>query len=303
MEKIMENYIINMHTNYNSATRSDRFDLYWHVFENYFDRHFPHSGKSDPFRKRVNRFEKHLKQILIHETFWHRLYHLPEAKELAELEPRIFRETTGDTSPHEAFASDYSRFVRGQKPKEPLARLINLLYTVRCNVLHGQKILPISEWEDIRKRNEKVFSLTTPLLVHLDNLVLTQFVARGVFSYGTLQEASESDFPFQIERYHGLRIKGRLYDMGQFPAWRYNTREWVKGTVLRAPASFRLKYISLCDEIEGKQFERRLELAYDQNGNAQHIVWAYHYVSEPDHKTRIKDGIWRGSHGINAGNT
>lgn len=287
----MEGYLKLIYQNYTSATR---FEEYWFAFENYLDHHFPHDEPDDSVRKRSQRFEDHLKQILVHELFWERLYRLPEANELAELQPRVFREINKDTSAHEAFASDYSRFARGQKPKEPLVRLINLLYTVRCNSQHGQKILP-EEWEDIRKRNEQVFSLTVPLLSHLDELIMTQFVVLGVFSYGTLKEASDNDLSFRVERHEDLKIKGHLYDMGRFPAWRYNTWGWVNGCVLSTLSQFRLKHVSFCDNVEGDQFKRRLVLAYNQTNDAQHLVWAYHFASEPDFRTKIKDGVWRSS--------
>lgn len=170
---------------------------------------------------------------------------------------------------------------------------------MRNNIQHGQKPLP-DEWEDIRRRNGQVFALTTPLLSDLAELVITQFIVRGVFSYGTLKEASDADFSFTVRHYEGLRIKGHLYDMGRFPAWRYNTWGWVHGGVLRAPSQFRLKHVYFCDEVEGDQFERRLILAYDQNGDAQCLVWGYHFSSEPDIKTKIKEGIWRSSNKTDA---
>jgi gamma-glutamylcyclotransferase (GGCT)/AIG2-like uncharacterized protein YtfP len=293
----MEDYIKRIYDHYTKATD---FRQYWFVFENYLDSCFPHEGRDDSFRKRAHRFEKHLKEMLVHETFLRQLHSLPEARELAELKPRIFREINQDTSAHDAFAKDYSRFERGEKPKAPIARLINLAYTVRCNAEHGQKVLP-DEWEGMRRRNEQIFSLTTPLVSRLAELVVTQFVVLGVFSYGTLQEASDADFGFAIARKEGMRIRGRLYDMGRFPAWRYNTWERVQGCVLRAEASCRLEHVKLCDDAEGNQFERRLELAYDKTDKPQHLVWAYHFTSEPDFKTKIKDGIWRGCNNSDAG--
>ena len=297
-KNMMEDYLKFIYENYRSATH---FEKYWCAFENYLDHHFPHEEPDDSFRKRAERFEKHLKQIVVHETFWHQLYHLRETKELAELQPRIFREIDRNTFAHDAFASDYSRVIRGQKPKNPVARLINLLYIVRCNSQHGQKILP-DEWEDIRRRNEHVFSLTAPLISSLTELVITQFCVLGIFSYGTLQEASEADFSFPMERHEELRIKGHLYDMGRFPGWQYNTTGWVYGCVLSAPSLFRLKHVRFCDKVEGDQFERRLVLAYNQQGNPRFLVWAYHLLSEADFSRMIEDGIWRGSKKTDLGN-
>jgi len=293
----MEDYLKFIYDNYTSATH---FEKYWFTFENYLDHFFPHSGSKDSLRKRADRFEDCLKQIHVHEEFLKRLYGLPEAKRLAELQPMIFRETDQDMSAHKAFASDYSRFARGQKPKQPVARLVNVAYTVRCNSQHGQKIFP-DEWEDIRRRNEQVFALITPLISCLAELVITQFIVSGIFSYGTLQEASDADFSFDVEREEGLRIKGRLYDMGRFPAWRYNTWEWVHGCVLIAPERHRLQHVDSCDDVEGDQFERRLVLSYDEDDQPKHLTWAYHYKSEPDFKTKIKNGIWGGSGKPDAG--
>jgi gamma-glutamylcyclotransferase (GGCT)/AIG2-like uncharacterized protein YtfP len=293
----MEDYLTFIHSNYNSATD---FQGCWLAFENYLYHHFPYSGRGDSFRKRAQRFENHLKDICVHETFCRRLYRLPEAKELAELQPRIFRQTNPNTSAHDAFASDYSRLIPGETPKEPIAGLINLLYTVRCNFQHGQKVLP-HEFEDIRRRNAEVFALTTPLLSRLTELVITQFVVLGIFSYGTLKEASDADFGFSMERYGDMKIQGHLYDKGQFPGCRYDTGGWVHGCVLSAPSRFRLEHVSFCDDIEGEQFDRRLVLVYHATEKPKHLAWAYHFASEPDFRTKVKDGIWRASNKTNAG--
>jgi|ETN02SMinimDraft_4_1059925.scaffolds.fasta_scaffold20008_1 gamma-glutamylcyclotransferase (GGCT)/AIG2-like uncharacterized protein YtfP len=299
----MEDYLKLIYQNYADANSdANSFQHYWFAFENYLDHHFPHNLSDNSLRKRAHRFEEHLKEILVHEEFWSQLYRMPEAKELAELKPRIFREANQSKAAHDAFASDYSRFINGKKSKEPVARLINLFYIVRCNLHHGGKILP-DEWEDIRKRNEHVYALTTPLLSALAEMLITQFVVLGIFSYGTLKEASDKDFSFTMGRHENLRIKGHLYNMGLFPAWRYNTMGWVHGCVLRAPSQFRLKYIRFCDDIEGDQFNRRLVLAYDETGNEQCLVWVYHFSSEPDFKTKIKDGMWTDSSKTDAEDT
>ena len=195
---------------YQNYSRATSFREYW--YENYLDWCFPRLSETEPFRKRFQRFEKYLQSVLVHDVFLSRLFALDEAKSLAELQPRIFREHTGatSTSAHETFASDYARYARGQKPKEPIARLLYLLYTVRCNDQHGQKILP-EEWEEIRRRNELVFSLTVPLLAILDELIMTFFVATGIFSYGTLQNlVTTKDFPFSVEALPEMKIKGHF---------------------------------------------------------------------------------------------
>ena len=63
---------------------------------------FPHLGEDDNFRKRLQRFEEYLQRVLVHHVFLSRTFTLDEAKSLAELQPRIFRESTGNTSAHEA---------------------------------------------------------------------------------------------------------------------------------------------------------------------------------------------------------
>lgn len=280
---------------YDNYTRASGFNEYWYAFENYLDLRFPPAAERESFLARLKRFEDYLMQVLVHETFWRRIYRSACIRDLAELQPRVFRENTGDTSAHDAFASDFSRFTRGQKPKEPIARVLNLLYTVRCNVQHGQKPLP-DEWEEIRKRNELVFSLTIPIIAKIDELVIALFIAAGIFSYGTLQEALDDQrFPYSTERLDGFRIKGHLFDLGIFPAWRYETWGWVHGCILRVPTMFRLKHLAFCDEVEGERFERRLALAYGENDQPQHIVWAYHYREEPRQNDRISNGLWKGS--------
>jgi len=280
---------------FENYTKGQNFDECWYVFENYLDRDFPHSGERDNFRARLERFENYLKQVLVHESVWRKIYRLDITKNLAELQPLIFRERSQDTSAHKAFSSDYSRFARGQKPKQPLVRLLNLLYAVRCNVQHGQKILP-DEWQEIRKRNEIIFSLTTPILRKIDELLITLFVTTGVFAYGTFQTAeNDNRFPCPVNRTDGVRIKGHLYNLGDYPAWRYDTWGCVYGCILRPPLQFRLKFIDFCDEVEGNSFERRLVLAYGDDDNPQHIVWVYHYRHEPDLNKRINEGVWKGS--------
>jgi gamma-glutamylcyclotransferase (GGCT)/AIG2-like uncharacterized protein YtfP len=280
---------------YENYTRASGFNEYWYAFENYLDAILPHTNEMDNFRKRLGRFEDQIKQDGAHETFFRTVYSLSSVRDLAELQPRIFQERTRDTSAHDAFASDYSRFARGQNPREPLVRVLNLLYTVRCNAQHGQKILP-DEWDEIRARNQLVFSLTTPVVTKIDELLITFYLTAGILAYGTLQEvALEQRFGARIERVDGVHIKGHLYCMGEFPAWRYQTWGRVHGCILQAPLTSRLDFLHFCDEVEGNQFQRRLVLAYDENGNAKHIVWAYHYCEEPQGARRIEDGVWRGS--------
>ncbi len=176
-----------------------------------------------------------------------------------------------------------------------MTRILNLLYTVRCNSQHGQKILP-EEWDDVRKRNELIFSLATPVLSKIDELIITFYVASGIFAYGTLQGVvHERRFGGSIERLDRVAIKGHLYNLGQFPGWRYQTWGRVHGCILQAPLESRIDFLRFCDEIEGEAFQRRLALAYDDNSDPKHIVWAYHYREEPQSSRRIEDGIWRGS--------
>jgi gamma-glutamylcyclotransferase (GGCT)/AIG2-like uncharacterized protein YtfP len=280
-----------IYQNYSGATS---FTEYWYAFENYLDMCFPHLSNDDNFRKRLQRFEKDLKRFNIHDVFLSRIFTLNEAESLAELQPRIFRERNGNTSAHEAFASDYSRHVRGQKPKELICRLLNLLYTIRCNSQHGQKILP-EEWDDIRSRNELIFSLTTPILAVLAELTIIFFVATGVFSYGTLKTLGTTiDLPCSVESLPGMKIKGHLYDLGRFPGWHYEMWGWVQGVILRVPLQFRTEFVQHCDAREGNAFERRLVVAYNADGNSQDIAWAYHYSGKVNISQRIQDGVWKG---------
>ena len=289
----MENSLKFIYENY---SRANSFEGYWYAFENYLDMRIPNLRRGDSFRNRLQRLEEYLKDALVHHVFFMNIFTIDEVKSLAELQPLIFRERTGDTSAHEAFASDYSRYVRGQKPKEPISRLLNLLYTVRCNTQHGQKILP-EEWEKIRKRNELIFSLTTPIISVLDELIITFFVADGIFTYGTLQHFETiKQLGYQVEPLPRRKIKGHLYDLGQFPGWKYHTYGWVNGVILQVPSQFRSKFVQHCDMLEGDSFKRRLVIVYDEeNEDAQHIAWAYHYNGRTNYAQRIKSGIWKDS--------
>jgi len=285
----MNNLIKSFHCNYTSGSG---FSNYWYAFENFLDANFPHENEKDSVRKRLGRFEDQTRQDGTHKAFFRTVYSMKPARDLAELQPRIFREITRDTAAHDAFASDCSRFVQGQDPKEPLFRILNLLYTVRCNAEHGQKILP-EEWDEIRTRNKLVLSLTRPVIELIDTLMITFYVAAGIFAYGTLKDASfERQFD-SIERVDGVHIRGHLYDMGKFPAWRYQTWGRVYGRILQTDLSSRLDFLKFCDEVEGSQFQRRLMYAYDENGDAKHIVWAYHYLEEPQGRRRIENGLWQ----------
>jgi gamma-glutamylcyclotransferase (GGCT)/AIG2-like uncharacterized protein YtfP len=277
---------------YQNYSKAASFRDYWYAFENYLDMQFPHSEEGDTFVKRLRRFEKYLQSVQVHDMFLSRIFALDEAKSLAELQPQISRENKPDTSAHVQFASDYSRYLRREKPKQPIYRLLNLLYTIRCNDQHGQKILP-EEWEEIRRRNELIFSLTTPLLAELDELIITSFVSSGVFAYGTLQQIETSkQFPFTIQMLLGIKIKGHLYDLGLYPGWRYDTWGWVHGISLSAPPRFRAEFIEYCDKLEGASFERRLVIAYSEND--EHLAWAYHYKGETNISQRVQDGVWKG---------
>ena len=208
---------------YENYTKGSSFIDYWYAFENFLDLRFPHLGNDDRFRKRLERFESSLLESLIYPAFVQQIFCMEQVRELAELQPRISREIGHDTDAHKAFANDYSRRVLGQKPKNPVSRLLNLLYVVRCNEQHGQKILP-EEWPEISKRNELIFSLATPIIKNIVELIITFFVSSGVFSYGVLQNIpSIEGINFRIENLHAKRVKGHLFDLGQFPGWRYNT--------------------------------------------------------------------------------
>jgi gamma-glutamylcyclotransferase (GGCT)/AIG2-like uncharacterized protein YtfP len=222
------------------------------------------------------------------------LLSLPESRQLAELIPRISRDSSNDTSHHESFASDFARHERNQKTKQALVRLLNLLYTIRCNSVHGSKILA-DEWGSVKARNQLVFSLALPLLRALDEMIITSRVSFGVFSYGTLPTLVEKEgLGYSVSVVPDKKIKGLLFDVGAFPAWRYESWGWVHGCVLRAPLRMRDKFVKVCDSLEGRSFERRLVVVHDSEGADEHLAWAYHY-NEPTHSLqRVEDGVWNG---------
>jgi len=289
---IMDNLKMFAYDNYYSATGLDK---YWYAFENVLELKFPSSSEQEKFRKRVGRLEKYLTQLCIHETFWSQIYCTESTRKLAELQPLIFREQSGDKSAHKAFASDFLRFKNNQNPKEPITRVLNLIYTVRCNVHHGEKPLP-AEFKAVRERNELILSLTTPIIAKIDELLITLFVTEGIFSFCTFQETErDQHVPFPIEHVDGFKIKGNLFNLGKFPAWCYNTFGWVHGCLLWVPENYRIEQLASCDRIVGNQFEHRLTLAYDEFDQPQHVVWAYQYLEEPPWNSHINDGIWKDS--------
>lgn len=143
----------------------DAFRALWEAYENFLDG-FPVLGES--IRKRNVAFEDLLRERGLFARFVEQVTRLPAAGRLADLEPRIFSEDcfqrTGKkrTDEHSAYASDYEHIRSGCRPKEPLARLLNLLYVIRNNLQHGQKVLP-EEWSEMRRRNLEVFCLVAPV--------------------------------------------------------------------------------------------------------------------------------------------
>jgi gamma-glutamylcyclotransferase (GGCT)/AIG2-like uncharacterized protein YtfP len=278
---------------YHNYTQATSFRQLWYAFERCLDVHFPHEGSDDNFRRRFSRLEAHLAQTGMHEHLVSRLYSCEEARRLAELQPCIYREKNRDTSAHKAFSSDFARYVQGSSaPKEPIARLLNLLYIVRCNDQHGQKPLP-KEWDDMRERNFLVFSLTKPLLRVLDEFVIAFFVSDGVFTYGTLKMPElGKQMPYPVSVISEAKIKGHLYDLGRFPGWTYDTWGWVYGEIAQASQECRLDLLQRCDELEGALFERRLVVTYDSQDREKGLAWAYHYQGDTEVSQRISDGKW-----------
>jgi gamma-glutamylcyclotransferase (GGCT)/AIG2-like uncharacterized protein YtfP len=267
------------------------FQKYWYIIENVLDLSFPWAGQEDTFRRRAERLEKSLNVLDAPGITMRRLLDVPQFNELAELTPRIHRDSTGSTASHDAFASDVTRIRNGRAPRAPFTRLLLVLYDVRCNEQHGQKILP-DEWEAVRDRNKHVFDLVTPLAAVVAETLAAIYAVPGVFSYGTLASHFSDDrhsLPIRIQE--GFRTRGCLYDLGRFPGMRDDLNGWTHGSILAADEANRLRFLGLCDEIEGHAFIRRLAITRDEH-DAESVAWAYFFDGDTASKPTIPGGRW-----------
>jgi gamma-glutamylcyclotransferase (GGCT)/AIG2-like uncharacterized protein YtfP len=274
----------------------DGFRNLWEAYENFLDGMPVLPGST--IRDRYKAFEGLLVQRDLVPHFVERVLRLPEAGLLADLQPRIFREQTFQrtrerrTDEHDAYASDFDRIRSGRRPKEPLARLLNLLAVVRNNLQHGQKILP-DEWPEMRERNLEIFRIAAPIQHRVVLSLFETLWADGLFAYGTLRPVSTRfDLVRDLvktttETYY---VSGKLYDLGEYPALVLGAGDRVPGEILRSDRLHEL--VLRVDGIEGNDFARRLCWATSLGGGERALAWVYEYRGPTSGVPRCRQGVW-----------
>jgi|GEM_PF-3551240 len=272
----------------------------WGVLENYLCHHQIHVPGRGTTRDELAVLEERISDSGLHDQLVQELFSLRETEQLANLVPRIHREETSamgrspDTSAHEAFSSDFDRYRTGDKCKEPLLRLAMLVFTVRCNLDHGQKVLPRDE-DEMRKRNALIFKLVAPPLDRLARFLFELDFAQGVFVYGTFMPGQSRWAMVEAlvqQDADEWRVTGELYDAGPFPALLLRGRRLASGAVLTARSL--LPVLQRMDSCEGRLFRRRLAWARSPaKKEERRLVWVYEFSDSVDGLPAIRDGIWR----------
>lgn len=262
----------------------DAFRTLWEAYENFLDGK-PLAGST--MRERNSVFEECLRNQAIFNHFVRRILSPLEAGFLADLEPQVFNEEafqrTGHkrVDEHRAYASDYQRIRSGRSPKEPLARLLNLLYVVRNNLQHGQKILP-QDWPEMRERNLQVFRLAAPLQRAVVQTLFETLWADGLFAYGT-RCPSSSRFSMVEDLVDIVQdeyfVSGWLYDCGTHPGLVMGMGDRIHGSLLRSSRLHQV--LARTDEIEGAAFKRRLAWARSDSADRElALVWVYEFAGD-----------------------
>jgi gamma-glutamylcyclotransferase (GGCT)/AIG2-like uncharacterized protein YtfP len=276
----------------------EAFQAFWGVYENCLNCLSIVPGQKAHERNRA--FEKHLREGGFYQRVLDALFTHPAAQLLADLEPRIFREEifqasgTKDTSRHNAFSSDMSRYRRHEACKEPIKRTLDLLYEVRCNQDHRQKPLP-EDWPAIRLRNLAIFEKVVPLQRAFADLLFQSVLADGLFVYGTLcRGGSRWDIicDLVVDCSSDWNAKGTLYDLGEYPGFVGHGETQVVGDLVTARDLWSL--LTRADEIEGAMFTRSLcWLIRSTEANDVRLAWVYCYNQATSGVPRIRSGKWR----------
>jgi len=253
------------------------------------------AGKT--MRDRNVGFESMLRARGLLEHFVQRVLRRPEAGLLADLDPRLFHEQTFKnsgsrrTDEHDAYASHYERMRSGRNPKEPVARLLTLLYVVRNNLEHGQKVLS-EDFPEMTKRNLAVLNLAAPLQRSMVKTLFETLWADGLFAYGTLRPSScrFSLVEDLVERVEGeYFVCGKSYDRGTYPGLVLGDGDRIPGEVLRSSRLHEL--LARTDDIEGADFKRRLSWARPSSPERElALVWIYEFASDTSRLTRYTGG-------------
>ena len=255
----------------------------WVIYENFLDSYdLSNPDPKNTNRKRNRLFAAFLAESSLLHYFESTLLDLPEAQRLAKLQPQIFREERfrragiKDTHCHEAYSSDFDRYLAGLPRRESIPRLLDLLYVVRCNHDHGQKVLP-KDWPEIRKRNAQIFELVVPIQRNIAKLLFENVWTDGVFVYGTCKptEGNFKHIEHLVERVSDdWYAKGELYDLGKYPGLVPTPAGKVRGCLLEGKEPGEL--LSLMDELEGAAFLREL-LWIKSEHEQEALAWVYCY--------------------------
>jgi gamma-glutamylcyclotransferase (GGCT)/AIG2-like uncharacterized protein YtfP len=275
----------------------DAFRSFWDAYENFLDA-MQFAGET--IRDRNEAFEAFLVDRGLLPDFTDAVLRRPEAGLLAELQPRIFREqifqqtNQPSTHEHEAYASDYERIRGGRSPKAPIARLMTLLYVVRNNLQHGQKVIS-DQWPEMKERNLEVFRRAAPVQYRVVLSLFETVWTEGVFAYGTLRPGSTR---FKLIRDlvkttdEGYSVSGKLYDLGDYPGLVLGSGDRVPGQILRTD---RLRELLVrIDDIEGQHFVRRLYWVTQSDEGKPALTWIYEYRGEVSGIPRCSGGVWPG---------
>jgi len=165
---------------------------------------------------------------------------------------------------------------------------------VRCNLSHGQKVL-LNDEEEMRERNALVFKLVVPPLSRLATFLFEMDFAQGIFVYGTFmpgQSRWPAIEPLVRSAAGTWAVWGRLYDVGPFPALRFEGKGQVSGAVLTARPL--LPVLQRMDACEGQLFRRRLAWARNPDKPGEKcLVWVYEFSGSIEGLPAIRDGVWR----------
>jgi gamma-glutamylcyclotransferase (GGCT)/AIG2-like uncharacterized protein YtfP len=117
-----------------------------------------------------------------------------------------------------------------------------------------------------------------------------------LFVYGTLRRGFENRYAHLLDgsaRYLGTaRVRGRLYDLGQYPGIRLggDATQWVTGDLFRLRNAD--STLATLDAYEGSEFER-VSATAELPGGERLPCWIYEYKWDVADDRRIVSGEYR----------
>ena len=135
------------------------------------------------------------------------------------------------------------------------------------------------------------------------NNALPTFAVRHVFAYGRLQAEYDLGRSVKgIEHRQAARTRGRLFDLGSYPAWQPTVEPdaWVQGELLTLsqPAAT-LKQIDTIERFigygEDSLYHRVLVTAVVTETGENVLAWCYRYAQKISEQPLIADGRWSAS--------